>query len=74
MRFSEWIDKEVVRLRISRTEVMRRLSDRLDASGQHVSIATLSSLDRGAKISLYWRAKAIQEATGRRVTITELCE
>jgi hypothetical protein len=74
MKFSEWIDKETVNRRMNRTQIIRELSEVLTAKGLHISIATLSTCDRGARIKSYWRAKALSDATGGAVSVPELCE
>jgi len=52
---------------LTRIAIMRDV-----ASEAGVSLALLRSLDRGARVGQYDKAKAISKATG--LTIAELCE
>lgn len=43
------------------------------AERSHVSFNTVSQVQRGARMGLYTKARAISKATGWKVTIPELC-
>lgn len=76
MTFTEWVDAEIAAARCAtRVQVYRMLGATMRTLGVVVvSEATLGSVDRGAKLRSYTRAKAIEAATGGEVTAQELCE
>lgn len=55
-------------------ETPRALSLEELAEKSGVSYTTLKNVRRGMKLKLYNVAKAIQSATGGKVTVAELCE
>ncbi len=67
MKFEEWVESK--RGDDSRTAFLRTFSKKCG-----VSVQTLQSVVKGARISFYQRAKAISEATGDEVTVQDLCE
>ena len=52
-----------------KTNVLKELAKK---SG--VSLLTLQNVERGGKIQLYAKAKAVSDATGGRVKVEDLCE
>lgn len=67
MKLSEWIDRECRENGVSRTYVMRGLRS---LSG--VSMTTLNSLDRGARLTRGDKAKDLVAATQGAVTLEDL--
>lgn len=67
MKLDAWVDK--TRNGRARKDV---LADLAKVSG--VAFQTLAQCERGARISLYEKALAIQEATGGQVTVLDLCD
>jgi hypothetical protein len=54
---------------IYKTNILKEL-----AKSSKVSLLTLQNIERGGKIQLYAKARAISEATGGKVKVEELCE
>jgi hypothetical protein len=69
VKLTEWVAKEVQRLRTNKTTVLTVL-----ARKARVSLMVLQGVERGARMGQYAKAKAVSEATGGKVTIKELCE
>jgi predicted transcriptional regulator len=69
MTLHEWITERSEALGLSRRAIMEDLS-----AMAGVSVVTLSSVDRGARLTRYALARAVSEATGGQVSIQELCE
>jgi DNA-binding transcriptional regulator YdaS (Cro superfamily) len=69
VRLKEYVDRQALRDGVTATTILQSLAEE---SG--VSFQTCSTAYRGAAMNRYDKAKAIQTATGGRVTIKELCE
>lgn len=69
MRLNTFVAREVERLGTNRTAVLKDL-----AKKAKVSLLTLQSVERGAMMRLFDKAKSVSEATGGEVTIMELCD
>jgi hypothetical protein len=72
MKFREYVTKCQTLSRHpqkTRIEIIRELSERAG-----VSVDLLRKCDAGGLVGQYAKAKLIQDATGGRVTIKELCE
>jgi len=69
MKLSEWVTKEVKEKKSNKTAVLKDLSEN---SG--VSLVTLQSVAKGMPLSLYQKARSVQDATNQEVTVQELCE
>jgi hypothetical protein len=69
VKFSEWLQKEAAKEKVSKTALIKRLSKE---SG--VSVLTLQGLDRGAMLRRPDKAKAVVTATNGKVKLSEICE
>ena len=67
MTLHQWISAQCEAYGVSRREIMVKLQE---ASG--VSITTLGSLDRGAKLTRVDKAQALSKATNYEVTTDDL--
>jgi len=69
MKLAVWVEMEMKSSGLSKTAVLRALSEK---SG--VSLLTLQGVERGGVLVLYPKAKAVSEATGGKVKPVELVE
>jgi hypothetical protein len=77
MKLGEWIAKWIADGNASgKKDACRKLADKIRTAGggSTVSTVTIENAAGGMRLSLYDKAKAISDATGGDVTITELCE
>lgn len=72
MKLAVWVAKEMIKDKKnpqSKTAVLKKLS-----ADSGVSLLTLQGVERGGKLVLFPKAKAISEATGGKVTPLELVQ
>lgn len=76
MTLAKYIEVELKRRRkasengsVHKTAILKELSEKCS-----VSLLTLQNVERGGKIRLYQKAKAISDATGGVVKVEDLCE
>jgi len=69
MNFSEYVDKEAKKQKISKSQFMREFAVKCG-----VAYITVTNVARGIKLVRYDKAKSVSDATGNKVTIKELCE
>lgn len=78
MTLAKYVEEELSRrqkklnksdLPVFKTNILKEL-----AEASKVSLLTLQNIERGGKIRLYAKAKAISDATGGKVKVEELCE
>lgn len=69
MKLSEYVAKEVKRQGKNKTAILKEL-----AQVSNVSLLTLQGAERGATMRMYDKAKAVSDATGGKVRISDLCE
>ncbi len=68
MKFSEWVEEEIKKRNINVTDLLESL---VKPTG--ISRSTLWSVYKDGRLSRYDKALALHEATGKKVSITELC-
>lgn len=69
MKFSEYVQEQVKKRKLTKTKILQGISEK---SG--VSLLTLHNVSKGGRMTIYDKAKSISEATGGKVTVQELCE
>lgn len=74
MNLSTWIDKQLAKEKTEGRSATRRSVLQTLATVADVSLATLSPLDRGARMTHYEKALAVSRATGYAVSVIELCD
>lgn len=69
MKLSEYVAAEVEKQSKNKTTILKELSKKCN-----VSLLTLQGAERGATMRMYDKAKAVSDATGGAVSVSELCE
>lgn len=69
MKFEDWVTEQLAQKNgMSRRRFLEEFSEQCG-----VSYMTLAPLDKGSRMGLYEKAKAVSRATNWKVTIPELC-
>jgi len=71
---TEWIDKRIAKFACTRHVMHQNMCDQLAKAGTPISLNTIAAVDRGMKLSMYDKAKALSDLTGGAVSVAELCE
>jgi len=71
---TEWIDKRIAKFSCTRHVMHQNMCDQLAKAGTPISLNTIAAVDRGMKLSMYDKAKALSDLTGGAVSVAELCE
>jgi hypothetical protein len=72
MKLDEWVDQEIKRATgraPSRKIVLESLSRETG-----INLQTLAACERGARLTNYGKALAVQRATGGTITVVDLCD